>query len=278
MELKLLSRVSNELNVKKMKALPVKSILQPLCGALVLLSSTAHAIVNVEQAIIGKPSEGVHTSMDLLASGASGNTDTSSTKANFLTLWQHGEQTEFLQLQYAYGKSGGLVDTDKAFAHLRHRTAISPDWAIEGFAQIGRDPFARLTQRTLFGGGMRWVMFEEENKSAGYLGFGAFHENEILTDKLGTSDPKESNLWRANTYLVLKSQLNEQVRVYSTTYYQPAFSDTADYRMLEQASMLVKLRENLDFKVSLDISFDSMPPQTVQKRDLAYSTGLEFSF
>jgi putative salt-induced outer membrane protein YdiY len=261
-----------------MKALPVEFILQTVCGALVLQCSTAHAIVNVEQAIIGKPTEGVHTSMDLLASGASGNTDTSSTKANFLSLWQHREHTEYLQLQYAYGKSGGQVDTDNAFAHLRHRTAISPDWAVEAFAQIGRNPFARLTQRTLFGGGMRWVMFEEKDKSAGYLGFGAFHEREILTDKLGTSDPRESNLWRASTYLVLKSHLNEQVGVYSTTYYQPAFSDTADYRILEQASMLVKLRDNLDFKVSLDIAFDSKPPQTVQKRDLVYSTGLQFSF
>lgn len=248
------------------------------CGAFALFPLSASAIVNVEQAIIGKPSEGVHATMDLLASGASGNTDTSSTKANFLTLWQHGEHTEFLQLQYAYGKSGGQVDTDQAFVHLRHRTAISQDWAVEGFAQIGRDPFARLTQRTLFGEGMRWVMFEEENKSAGYLGFGAFHEKEILTDKLGTSDPKETNLWRANTYLVFKRHLNEQVRLYSTTYYQPAFGATKDYRLLEQASILVNLREDLDLKVGLDISFDSMPPQTVQKRDLSYSTGLEFSF
>ncbi len=147
--------MSKELTINKMKALPVKSILQTVCVALVLLSSTAHAIVNVEQAVIGKPPESVHTQMDLLASGASGNTDTSSTRANFLGLWQHGDHTENLQLQYAYGKSGGQVDTDNAFAHLRHRTAISPDWAVEVFAQIGRYPFARLTQRTLFGGGMR---------------------------------------------------------------------------------------------------------------------------
>ena len=178
------------------------------CAAAASLPSPAHAIVNVEQAIIGKPTEGMHTSMDLLASGASGNTDTSSTTANFLSIWQHGEQTEFLQIQYAYGRSSGQVNTDNAFAHLRHRTAVSRDWAVEAFAQTGRNPFARLTQRTLFGGGMRWVMFEEENISAGYLGFGAFHEKEILTDTLGTSDPRESNLWRANTYLVLKSRLN----------------------------------------------------------------------
>jgi len=243
-----------------------------------LLSSSANAIVNVEQAIIGQPSEGVHTSLDLLVNGSSGNSNTSSSKANFLTLWQHDRYTDFLQLEYVYGKSNGQVDLDRAFAHLRHRTAISTSWAVEGFAQVGRDPFARLTKRTLLGGGMRWVMFEEEKISAGYLGFGAFYEQEILSDSLGTSDPNTSDLWRGNTYLVLKRQMNEQVRLYSTTYYQPAFSDIADYRIYEQASMLVKMADNLDLKLNLDITFDSKPPQTVEKRDLYYGAGLTFSF
>jgi putative salt-induced outer membrane protein YdiY len=258
----------------------LKNLLQILFVPVVLalLSPSANAIVNVEQAIIGKPSEGMHTTVDLLANGASGNTDKSASRADILTLWQHDRHTEFLQLQYAYGKSRGQVDTDRAFAHLRHRTSLNQSWAAEGFVQVGRDPFARLTKRTLLGGGMRWVMFEEEKKSAGYLGFGAFHEQEILTDTLGTSDPRETNLWRANTYLVLKGQVNEQVRLYSTTYYQPDISDTGDYRILEQASMLVKMAQNLDLKLSLDIAFDSKPPQTVQKRDLSYSAGLEFSF
>jgi len=258
--------------------LPLKSTAQILVACAALLPCSALAIVDVEQAIIGKPSEGVHTSMDLLASGASGNTDTSLTKANLLSLWQHGEHTEFLQLQYTYGKSSGVTDTDHAFAHLRHRTAVSEDWAVEAFAQVGRDPFARLTKRTLYGGGMRWIMFEEEKISAGYLGFGAFYEKEKLTEEFGTTDPLESNLWRANSYLVLQHKFNDQVRVYSTTFYQPAFSDTKDYRVLEQASMLVKLRDNLDFKVSLDIAFDSKPPQTVEQKDTTYSTGLKFSF
>jgi len=249
-----------------------------LSGALLLLSSSAFAIVNVEQAIIGKPAEGIHTSVDLLANGASGNTEKSATKADMLSIWQHGQQTEFLQLQYAYGKSRGQVDADRAFAHLRHRTDINPVWGVEAFVQVGRDPFARLKKRTLLGGGVRWVLFEEENKSAGYLGFGAFHEEEVLNEALGTSDPLQESLWRANTYLVLKHQFSEQVRVYSTTYYQPAMSDTADYRVLEQASMLVKLAEKLDLKLSLDIAFDSKPPETVEKKDVVYSTGLEYSF
>ncbi len=243
-----------------------------------LVSSAAQAIVNVEQAIIGRPSEGVHTTLDVLFNGTNGNADKSSNKVDLLTMWQHEPHTEFLQLQYAYGKSRGLVDTDRAFAHLRHRTAITPAWSVEGFGQVGRDPFSRLTRRALLGGGVRWVLYENDQKSAGYLGLGAFHEQESLSSKLGTSDAVRSVLWRANSYLVLKRQLNEQVRVYSTTYYQPSFSDSADFRLLEQASALVKLDQHLDLKLSLDVSFDSRPPQTVHKRDLFYSTGLEFSF
>lgn len=250
-----------------------------LCGVIFLqISLSAHAIVNVEQAIIGRPSKGIHTTLDLLVDGASGNTEKSSTMAGVLSLWQHGANTEFLQLQYAYGKSLGQVDTDRAFAHLRHRTDVSPSWGVEAFAQVGRNPFARLAQRTLFGGGIRRVLLEVDNKSAAYLGFGAFHEQETLNTELGTTDPVRVSLWRVNTYLVLKYRISEQVRLYNTAYYQPATSDTQDFRVLEQASMLVKLGESLDLKLSLDIAFDSRPPQSVEKRDMLYSTGLEYSF
>ncbi|HLP98107.1 MAG TPA: DUF481 domain-containing protein [Sideroxyarcus sp.] len=242
------------------------------------LPFAACAIVNVEQAIIGKTGDGLHSSVSLLASGASGNTEKSTTKADVLALWQHGSDTEFVQLQYAYGRSRGQTDTDRAFIHLRHRRDLGDGWGVEGFAQTGQDRFARLSQRTLLGGGLRRILFEEEGRAAGYLGLGAFHEQESLNAKIGTTDTLNTNLWRANSYLVLKRQLNGQVRFSNTLYYQPALSDTADYRVLEQASLLVKLGESLDLKLSLDIAFDSKPAQTVQKRDLLYSTGLEYAF
>ncbi len=164
-----------------------------MCAAL-FVPVDSYAIVNVEQAIIGKPAEGIHTSVALLAIGASGNAEKSSTRTDLLSLWQHRRHTEYLQLQYAYGRSNGQVDTDNAFAHLRHRTDISPAWGVEAFAQTGRNPFARLAQRTLLGGGVRTVLFEEEGKSAVYLGMGAFHEHEILNNKLGTNDPLDTRL------------------------------------------------------------------------------------
>ena len=243
-----------------------------------LLAFPACAIVNVEQAIIGKSADGMHTSLSLLANGAGGNTDKSAIKADVLSVWQHERHTEFLQVQSAYGKSRGQTDTDRAFVHLRHRSDIGDSWGVEGFVQVGQDRFSRLSQRTLLGGGLRWTLFEEEGRSAGYLGFGAFHERETLNSQTGTTDSLRSRLWRGNSYLILKQQLNGQVRFNNTLYYQPALSDATDYRLLEQAALLVRLKENLDLKLGLDIAFDSKPAQTVHKRDLLYSTGLEFSY
>lgn len=77
---------------------------------------------------------------------------------------------------------------------------------------------------------------------------------------------------------MLKQQFNEQVRAYSTTYYQPAIRDTGDYRVLEQASALVHLHEKLDLKLSLDIAYDSRPPQTVKRTDIRYSIGMALTF
>lgn len=258
------------------RSLPIAVCVAGLaCG---LPAWPAHAIVNVEQAIIGKSADGLHSSVSLLANGASGNTEKNASRADALLLWQHNGDTEFVQVQYAYGRSRGQLDIDRAFVHARHRSGLGNGWAAEGFVQTGRDRFARLSQRTLLGGGLRWTLFEEEKKAAGYLGFGAFHEREVLNPKFGTNDSLQVDLLRANSYLVLKQQFNEQVRFNNTAYYQPVLSGAADFRLLEQASLLVKLTEKLDLKLSLEIAFDSRPAQTVQQRDLFYSTGLEFSF
>jgi Protein of unknown function, DUF481 len=100
----------------------------------------------------------------------------------------------------------------------------------------------------------------------------------VAIAEIRTTDNLNTRLWRVNSYLVPKRRENEQVRVSNTLYYQPAISDTRDYRVLEQATLLVKLVEKPSLKVSREIAFDSKPPQTVQKRNRRYSTGLGYSF
>jgi putative salt-induced outer membrane protein YdiY len=253
--------------------------LVPACLAACLYAPvSAFAIVNVEQAIIGPKQDGLHNHVEASVDGASGNTVKNSTRAEWLSAWQHGRYTEFLLLQYAYGRSNGQIDTNRFFVHLRHRTQVSTHWAVEAFAQAGRDPFARVDLRTLLGGGVRWTLLEQVEKAAIYLGLGAFYEHERLSPRLGTTDPLDSRLWRGNVYLVLKRQLSSQFRAYSTTYYQPALRYPGDFRLLEQLAGVVVLYENLNLKLSLDVTHDSRPPQGVKPTDVRYSTGITIDF
>jgi len=235
------------------------------------------AIVNVENAIIGPEKDGISHVANVAVNGASGNTDKSSIKADLLSQWKHKKQTEFLMLRYNYGTSRGKVDSNKAFLHLRHRTDLNKQWAVEMLAQIGRNPFSRLSRRMLLGGGLRLTILEKAGVAAVYLGMGGFYEDERLSITAATNDTN-SRLWRSSNYLVFKRRFNKQLRVNSTTYYQPAFGQFNDYRLLEEMSAYVKVMDNIDLKLMLDFSFDSQPPQTVKSIDLRYSSGLEIRF
>jgi len=252
-------------------------ILRCLLMLSLLVPLPALAIVNVEKAIIGPEADGVSHVANVAVNGASGNTEKSSIKADLLSQWKHQKHTEFLMLRYNYGTSRGKVDSNKSFVHVRHRTDLGRQWAVEALAQVGRDPFSRLSRRTLLGGGLRLTVLEKAGIAAVYLGVGGFYERERLRVTAATSDTN-SSLWRSSNYLVLKRRFNEQLRMNSTTYFQPAFGQLKDYRLLEEMSAYVKVMDNIDLKLSLDFSFDARPPQTVKPTDLRYSSGLEVRF
>jgi hypothetical protein len=238
----------------------------------------AHAIVSVGQAIIGPAKNGLHTNIELASSGVSGTTTSNTTLGGLFSQWKHGKYTDILLLQYAYGESNGQINNNRSFVHLRHRMQVSDHWGVEAFAQAMRDPVTRMVARTLLGGGVYWTLLEQADKAGVYLGFGAFYEHEQLSPKVGTTDPLNTRLWRNNTYLVLKRQLNDRFSVYSVTYYQPAIRNMADYRVLEQAAGTVSLYKNLHLKLSTSVYYDSRPPQGVKRTYVLYSTGITMDF
>jgi len=241
-------------------------------------STFAMAIVNVGSAQFGETAEGLSASLDVGLDGASGNTDKFGFKTGGRLQWHRQSQTDLAMFSYRYGKSHGRADTNKSFAHVRHMQHINPLTTLEGFAQAEKDEFSRLSFRGLIGAGVRRTLLAGEARGTVYLGLGGMYEDEELQARTGATDALQSQLWRGNLYLILKRQFNEQMRVVSSTYYQPRLDDWGDARLLEQAALLIKLNDALDLKLSLEVQFDNRPPQLVEKTDISYSTGLELHF
>ena len=54
--------------------------------------------------------------------------------------------------------------------------------------------------------------------------------------------------------------------------------DFSDFRLLEDATLSVKMTDTLSLNLSLNLAHDSKPPQSVKNTDTTYSTGVEYSF
>ena len=240
--------------------------------------ASAHAIVNIEALHTGEPQPGYSGTVNVSVDGQSGNTDKLSVNAGARLQWHGGAVTNFAILRYNYGQTSGVEDTNKLFSHARHIHQISDKTAYEGFIQAERNVFARLTFRGLIGGGLRLKLAEIPDIKSLHLGIGGFFSRETLEKRAGTTDAGSKNTWRVNTYLNYVQQLNGSVRVLSTTYYQPAIDDFSDYRLLEDATLSVKMTDSLSLNVSLDLAHDSQPPQSVKNTDTIYSTGIEYRF
>ena len=248
----------------------------PVIAALLFFSCNADAIVSMEGLHTSKPEEGFSGNVELSASNSSGNTEKEEYSLGTRLQWQHGAMTDFLLLSADYSKNGDIKTSDNGFIHLRHIQQFHQVVAWEAYLQAEKDQFARLEYRGLAGGGLRFSLYEEENLGAVYLGLGAYYSEERI-DK-SYADAGTETLWRGNSYLLLKYQLNPDAAVMSTTYYQPASGNPDDYRLLEQAALKVKLTDLLSLVVSYDLRFDSDPPLGVEKRDSTFKTSLSVDF
>jgi len=243
-----------------------------IVACLLLTSSNAFAIVNVENIRVEKREDGFSGQLRVLASLQSGNTDNNRVGMGTRLQWVRGNTTNFLVLNYDYGNSGGATDINKSFLHGRHIVQQNRKWAWEGFGQVVQDEFKRLTIRMLAGGGARYTLSEKTHKGAMYLGLGAFYSTEELDDN------STFNLIRASAYFVFKHSFNPNTHFISTTYYQPALDEPGDFRALQQAGINVTISKTLDLKLSLDISYDNQPPIGVESTDTSFRTGIEYRF
>ena len=246
-----------------------------LCWALYL--APAHAIVNIEEQRTDGERQGFGGSLQAAVDGALGNTDKVGLNIGTHLRWRRGETADILLLDYAYGQSNQVRDTNRAFIHARHMITLRERRTLEMFAQLEHDEFTRLQLRALLGAGVR-LGLKETARNRIDLGLGAMYVKETLDDVTGLTDGGTEYFWRLNSYLNWQATLNDNVRFVSTTYYQPVIDDPADFRVLEDADLKIKLATDLDLKLSLEVAHDSRPPQTVKRTDVRYHTGVELRF
>lgn len=253
------------------------SYLSIFVSILFIFPLQANAIVNMDALHFDKEQDTFSADLDLTISGSSGNSEQSKASLNGQFTWITKKSINLTVMGYQYGKSNNIKSVDKAFIHYRYIYQLNQIMDLELFTQLEKNEFTRLSYRGLLGTGLRFSVFNSDNHRA-FVGAGAFYSKEKIEFVTGLTDDGIENFTRGNFYILSKYKISPTLSFSNVLYYQPRLSQFSDYRALLESKFDIKITKNLSFRLSLDISHDSEPSQTIKSTDVTYMSGLKFNF
>jgi putative salt-induced outer membrane protein YdiY len=218
------------------------------------------AISNIENERPSLPEQGLSGSLKLGYDGKTGNQAQKTQEFGSKLVYRDDADIYIAIINREYGSKHEIKTTDNSFLHGRWVHLLNNQWALEGFAQWEKDEFDNLNSRVLAGAGGRYTIAQEADVYSFALGFGGFREHE----KVDLVDHEEINhLWRVNTYYSYKYQINNQLSLVNTTYYQPSVKSPEDYRVLFDLGVNVKVSKRFALTFNYKLSHDSQPAENV---------------
>ncbi|MDH3651174.1 MAG: DUF481 domain-containing protein [Saprospiraceae bacterium] len=163
--------------------------------------------------------------------------------------------------------------SNESFIHLRYTRDLDERtirWEL--FTQLQRNTIRLLHMRALLGGGPRFKLTGESEKFKLYFASLYMFEYE---DEIEFSTHRNH---RQSSYLSFTIAPNDAVRIISTTYYQPLWSDFSDFRLLTDFNLSVKLTTWLTLTSRFYHLRDSDPPGDAPDTTYRFVNGLRFTF
>jgi len=169
-------------------------------------------------------------------------------------------------LRGEYGKSNGERIMSRTLEHLRYRELHTQRLATEAFLQHEYDAFRRLQARALLGAGPRVRLFTSERLRL-TSGLALMLEHERLANDAQVDAGQRTTDLRLSTYVLGSITLMENVTLVETLYAQPRVDSPADFRLLNETSLVVKANAYVSLGVGLTAIYDSRPPATIPRSD-----------
>jgi len=229
--------------------------------------------VNTEKFRIATDSIGFSVRSDIDITLMAGNTDFSflGTDTRFNYNW--GTDYTFLVVNSGFGINDGKSFFSQTLLHLRNVNSVSDFVSIEEFLQYNDNKQILLLHRALIGGGLRLKLINNDEITM-RIGPAIFFEYESYNLDAAAKHKSKVNHARLSLYLTSLLKLQEGISFLSIMYLQPKVNDFKDLKILFDSALNIKLGKTVDFVVKLQIRYDSLPADTIEKFDLVTKLGI----
>ncbi|MEX2466583.1 MAG: DUF481 domain-containing protein [Gemmatimonadota bacterium] len=236
----------------------------------------ALAQVDVQPLSREEPPEGRSGSLTGDLTAQTGNTDFVQFGVRGRIYDVRGERTTLIVGNGGLGFLGRNRFSSSGLFHYRqtYRTGryVWPEW----YAQANYDRSQLLKFRTLVGGGVRTPVAAGRWGEVG-AGLSLMLEDERLDLPDTATHARKTTALRTSTFASFRLVASQLV-VTSTTYIQPRVDGFGDVRLLEDLSLATPVTDRLAMTVSLNMRYDSRPPDSLAALDARLRTGLTYSF
>ena len=170
-------------------------------------------------------------------------------------------------------KAGDQNFVNEGFQHLRYNSRMKKEWlTYELFGQIQYNERANIAIRALGGTGLRFRLMDKQKDKA-FLGISYMYEfeEEVV-------EAFRQNNHRLNTYFSLSWHPKTNIKIASTSYYQPLFTSVRDFRLSSQTAMIFSFSKRLDFKTTFSIIYDSRAAVGAPRTIYQFLNSLRYRF
>jgi hypothetical protein len=247
-------------------------------GIVISAAGTAGAQITNVQPLIGRDdTQGFSGAVEGAADWRTGNTGLLLLSESGLARYRTGDHLVFLVERAEFGLQAGEDFVNKNFEHLRYRFEAWDLVGLETFAQHDSDEFRRLALRVLWGAGPRFRLFGSRNGDL-FLGVAYMLEFERLSEGPEADSGDEKLSHRLSSYLAATFFQDAPVGGGLAVYAQPRLDWMTDVRVLVDAEIVVKASDSLAFKTAFSATWDSEPPDGLDRLDTALKSGVVFRF
>jgi len=235
-------------------------------------ASPIQAQVNVE---LYRKAEGVQGNIGLHFGGSKGNSDffTGGGAANIT--FNTPTYSLLVLGDGLLGFRGGQSFSNQGLVHLRYTWTKPQRFQPEGFLQTDYARPRKLTFRTLVGGGLRTILFEDTRYSL-TIGNSLMWEREHLD--IPSTDPhsEQASVLRSSNYINLRVQTKATITL--TGYYQVMPAKPKNVRMLGNLQIASQVAGPLQQVTTIRYRHDSRPPLGIKKSDITIGTSFAVTF
>jgi hypothetical protein len=218
------------------------------------------------------PDPGWSGDVQALVSLSGGNSEVTILSGGGFVQWQDDPHRVRLLLAGRRVTDNGDELAESALGHLRHNRRLTGPLHSIVFVQQQTNPFQRLRSRTLFGAGLRHDVVDAENLRAA-VGLTHMTELERIEGLSGTTTSQ-----RASAFITVDGNVNEQVVVDVSAFFQPLWHELANNRAFATATLRVSVGGGLEVRMAADLTHDTAPPDRVEETDWSVSSGVGVTF